>query len=299
MKALIIGLGAAGNRHRSILTTLGYQVFSVSNHTLPSDLNYHSLSEALKVVEPNYVLVCNETSAHLSTLKELNKLNFTGTVLVEKPLDFNSQTFSFAFKRVGVGFNLRFLSSIIELKKILSKNELRIFSAEIYYGNLYTNWRSSVKSFNHYSSFKSKGGGVLRDFSHELDLLIWLFGEPKIGYVAGGKIGEVTIDSDDFWYVSMNTSQVPIINLHLDILDSIPKREIRLLTSAGTILVDILNNKLVSLGVQVKCEGNIQDTYGLMHTALISQKGESVATLEQALKVDELIYKIEAMNHGV
>jgi predicted dehydrogenase len=266
---------------------------------LPSDLNYHSLSKALKVVEPNYVIVCNETFAHFSTLKELNKLNFTGTVLVEKPLDFNSQTFSTAFERVGVGFNLRFLSSIIELKKILSKNELRIFSAEIYYGNLYTNWRSSVKSFNHYSSFKSKGGGVLRDFSHELDLLIWLFGEPKISYVAGGKIGEVTIDSDDFWYVSMNTSQVPIINLHLDILDSLPKREIRLLTSAGTILVDILNNKLISLGVQVKCEGNIHDTYGLMHAALISQKGESVATLEQALKVDELIYKIEAMNHGV
>lgn len=299
MKALIIGLGAAGNRHRSILTTLGYQVFSVSNHNLPSDLNYHSLSEALKDVEPNYVLVCNETSAHLSTLKELNKLNFTGTVLVEKPLDFKFQTFSFAFKRVGVGFNLRFLSSIIELKKMLSKNELRIFSAEIYYGNLYTNWRSSAKNFNHYSSFKGKGGGVLRDFSHELDLLIWLFGEPKIEYVAGGKIGEVTIDSDDFWYVSMKTSQVPIINLHLDILDSIPRREIRLLTSAGTIWADLLNNELVSPGVQVKCEGNINDTYALMHSALISQKGESVATLEQALKVDELIYKIEAMNHGV
>ena len=35
-----------------------------------------------------------------------------------------------------------------------------------------------------------------------------------------------------------------------------------------------------------------------MHEAMISHQGESVATIEEALKVDELIYKIESMSYG-
>jgi predicted dehydrogenase len=298
MKVLVIGLGAAGTRHQKILNDLGHQVFTVSSHTLQSEFNYHSMAKALDMVKPNYVVICNETSEHLDTLKELQKLKYTGTVLIEKPLDFNHQKDYFEFERIGVGYNLRFLSSIVKLKKEIAQDKFKIYSAEIYYGNLYSNWRDEKRNLAQYSSLKKKGGGVLRDFSHELDLLIWLFGEPKVSYAVGGKIGEVTIDSDDCWHVSMNTSQVPIISLQLNSLDTMPKREIRILTSAGTIWVDLLKNKLISFGIQVDCEGSIDDTYGLMHAALISRQGESVATIEEALKVDELIYKIESMSHG-
>ena len=298
MKVLVIGLGAAGTRHQKTLNYLGHQVFTVSSHTIQSEFNFHSMAKALDLIKPNYVIICNETSEHLDTLNELQKLEYTGTVLVEKPLDFNHQKGNFEFERIGVGYNLRFLSSIVKLKKVIAQDKFKIYAAEIYYGNLYSNWRDEKRNLTQYSSLKKKGGGVLRDFSHELDLLIWLFGEPKIGYAVGGKIGEVTIDSDDCWHVSMNTPQVPIISLQLNSLDTIPKREIRILTSAGTIWVDLLKNKLITFGIQVKCEGSIDDTYGLMHTALTSHQGESVATIEEALKVDELIYKIESMSYG-
>ena len=298
MKVLVIGLGAAGTRHQKTLNDLGHQVFTVSSHTLQSTFNFHSMAKALDVVQPNYVIICNETSEHLGTLKELQKHKFSGKVLIEKPLDFKYQKDNFGFERIGVGYNLRFLSSIIELKTLIAQDKFNIYAVEVYYGNLYLNWRDQKRNLTQYSSFKKQGGGVLRDFSHELDLLIWLFGEPKIGYAVGGKIGEVTIDSDDCWHVSMNTPQIPMISLQLNSLDTMPKREIRILTSVGTIWIDLLKNTLISFGIQVKCEGNIDDTYGSMHEAMISHQGESVATIEEALKVDELIYKIESMSYG-
>lgn len=298
MNALVIGLGAAGTRHQKVLNDLGHKVFTVSSHTLQSELNYHSIDKALDVVKPNYVIICNDTYKHLDTLKELQKIKYMGAVLIEKPLDFNNQKYNFEFERIGVGYNLRFLSSIVKLKEIIAQDKFKIYAAEIYYGNIYSNWRDEKRILTQYSSLKKKGGGVLRDFSHELDLLIWLFGEPKISYAVGGKIGKVTIDSDDCWLVSMVTPQVPMISLQLNSLDTMPKREIRILTSAGTIWVDLLKNKLISFGIQAKCAGGIDDTYELMHAAMISRQGESVATIEEALRVDELIYKIESMSYG-
>jgi predicted dehydrogenase len=296
MKTLIIGKGTSGVRHESILNKLDCEIFTVSNHTPISYANFHSLSDALEKVEPKYVVVSNETAQHLTTLIELEKLDYKGKVLVEKPLDFKSYSGNFAFEKIGVGFNLRFLPSIIELKKILTENRIEIYAAQINYGNLYTNWRDVTRVSEQYSSIKNKGGGVLRDFSHEIDLVIWLFGKPKINFATGGKLGEITIDSDDCWDISASTTLVPMISLHLDCLDSMPKREIRLLTSLGTICVDVKLNKIFSFNGEFSFDSGVEDTYKLMHMDMISSKGNLVATIEEALQVDEIIYSVETFS---
>jgi predicted dehydrogenase len=295
MKTLVIGLGVIGQRHQAILTKLGHDTFTVSAHNPESATNFHCLFEAINKIRPEYVVVSNETSLHLETLLELEKLKFKGKVLVEKPLEFGLERSNFMFKKIGVGFNLRYLTSIIELKKLISESDIKIFTAEFYYGNLFSNWRSANRITTQYSSLKSKGGGVLRDFSHEIDLIIWLFGIPKINFSIGGRIGEVTVDSDDCWQVSASTNLVPIISLHLNSLDSIPKREIRLLTSLGTIYVDVLKNQITSFKGEVNFSGGIDGTYELMHKDMIDNEGELIATINQSLEVDRLIYAIESI----
>ena len=298
MKALIIGLGAIGSRHKSTLDKLGYQTFTVSSHSKESSTNFHSLPEAISKIEPSYVVVANNTADHLKTLIDLEKIEYKGKVLVEKPLDFKSHRSNFKFEKIGVGFNLRFLSSIIELKRIITENQIEIHAAEVYYGNLYSNWRDENRIFDQYSSLKSKGGGILRDFSHEIDLLIWLFGKPKINFSIGGKVGNNTIDSDDCWHISASTPAAPIVSLHLNSLDSTPKREIRLLTSLGTICLDITKNQMNSGGKEISYEGSVESTYELMHKDLISHQGKLIATIEESLEVDRVIYAIESIRYG-
>jgi predicted dehydrogenase len=257
-------------------------------------ISHVSNQETFENINPDYVVVSNETGRHLETVLILEKLLYKGKLMVEKPLDFKSNTsIKYSFDKFGVGFNLRFYSALIELKKIVANPDLNIYSAEFYYGNYYSNWRDISRQSEQYSSFTSKGGGVIRDFSHEIDLISWLFGKPKINFSIGGRLGDVTVDSDDCWNISATTSSVPLISLHLNSLDSIPRRYIRLLTSSGTFFVDIIKNKITSKNGELTFNSNIEESYKSMHENFLSNDINNVATLSDGLNVDELIYCVE------
>ena len=84
-KALIVGFGSAGQNHNKILNKLSVKTYIYSRRKLDEKISFPSLEEALKTVNPDYVIIANETSEHLKTLKVIENFDVK-KVLVEKPL---------------------------------------------------------------------------------------------------------------------------------------------------------------------------------------------------------------------
>ena len=75
-KVCVIGLGSIGKRHARLLKDKWVDVYAVSSKKHDSINHYLSLSSFLNDhPECKHVIVSNITSAHLSTLNELKKLN--------------------------------------------------------------------------------------------------------------------------------------------------------------------------------------------------------------------------------
>ncbi len=292
MRVLVVGLGSIGRRHTEVLKELNLEVATYSQFHKPGITNFESIEEAVTNWLPEYIVISNPTYLHERTVELLGQLNFTSRVLIEKPLAVSLQSLREArtrFSRIGVGFNLRFSETIQHLKQMLKTRN--VLAVEFYYGNLLTNWRNS--NYLSYSLEKDKGGGVLRDFSHELDLSFFLFGESRVEFVTGRKIGNVTKDSDDFWRIHLKSKIGFDISIGVNCLDSQPKREIRVLTTTGTILADLLNSVIASEGNIMHFSENANSSYLSMHSNMIGDIPGDMATLDSSIKTDELIQDIE------
>jgi len=81
MKAVVIGLGSIGQRHVRILTELGCDVHTISDHgggTVGDCSTYRDLNNLLMRFAPDYIVICNETSRHKETLEAVLNTNFEG-----------------------------------------------------------------------------------------------------------------------------------------------------------------------------------------------------------------------------
>ena len=185
--ALVIGFGSIGQRHARLLREMGLSVHIYSRRTLPEEKKFQSLETALKEVHPEYVVIANETSEHYSALKTV--LSFeVSQVLVEKPL-FSASVESLPESpksQVCVAYNLRFHPL---LQRLCSEiNGQSVLSVQVYVGQYLPDWRPQQDYRNSYSVSRAQGGGVLRDLSHELDYINWLFGPWQAISALGGII---------------------------------------------------------------------------------------------------------------
>lgn len=134
---------------------------------------------------------------------------------------------------------------------------------------------------------------MLRDLAHELDLIQMLFGEVIRVTALGGRISNLTIDSDDAWAILMKTESVSQISLQLNYFDKPGARFLRIQTETETLSLDLLKAELRindNLELSVPHERNL--TYRLMHEDMLSNGGEC-STLREASNVDTLIEDIE------
>lgn len=289
MKSLVIGAGSIGTRHAAVLAGLGHDVAHV---TARDDLDvpaYASVADAVAGFEPGYVVLATETARHAPGVAALAAAGFTGILLVEKPLAVPPGAFE-GFRRVGVGFNLRFHPVILRLREILGG--LDVFTVEAYAGQHLAGWRPGRPLSGQYSGSAARGGGVLRDLSHEFDYLRLLLGECTGVFARGGRIsGEVTVDADDAWGIVASFERAPVSTIQLNYLDTRARRRLVINTSGGTIEADIIAGTLSHDGDVVSFDVERNATYEAMHHAMLGDG--AVATIEDAAATDELIAMIE------
>ena len=291
MKTLLIGYGSIGQRHARLLTELGCQVAVVSRRSIDFAPHHSDLTQALTDIQPDYVVVANRTSEHHQAIESLVKHGFQGHVLVEKPLfDRLSALPRNSFSLATVAYNLRCHPLLIKLKSLLD-NSAQLVTANIHVGSYLPDWRPNADYRQSYSAKRDQGGGVLRDLSHELDYALWLFGPWRRLTASGGRLGPLEIDSDDAYTLLMETQRCPLVSIHLNYLDRVPRREILVNTDQHTVRVDLINNTIAIDGVRESVTVARDDTYRAEHQAMMSGNAEGLCTLEEAM---ETLVTIEA-----
>jgi len=293
---LVVGFGSIGQRHAEILASLGCIVSLVSNQSIKEYPTFKNLTEAFSQSSFEYVVIANETSKHLESLKELARENFSGTVLVEKPLFISFDEIpKNKFKNIFVGYNLRFHPLVQKTKSLL---EGSTYSVQAYVGQYLPDWRPGTDYKQSYSADSKKGGGVIRDLSHELDLLLWLFGDwSKLSSISG-KYSKLDINSEDIVAVLMEMESAPVVSLEMNYLARVPRRQIVINTEENLIVLDLINSTL-SVNEEIESFSEERNfTYTAQHQAILSHEHDFLCSANNGTKVNKLIDAIEVSSNN-
>jgi predicted dehydrogenase len=163
-------------------------------------------------------------------------------VLVEKPLACAAIEVpdSVTSGRVAVGYNLRFVTPLQRLVASVQRGDIgAIRSARVWCGSWLPGWRAGDYR-DSYSARRALGGGVLLDAIHELDELVWLFGDGAFE-VAGARVqrlGELEIDVEDSVHALLTHASGAPVSVALDYLSRAYRRGIEVVGSEGTVRYD-------------------------------------------------------------
>jgi predicted dehydrogenase len=297
---LIIGCGSIGKRHAEVLTNLGRNVaFLSKSQSQYLDYMFFNTLECLKTGSINYVVIANETCHHEKTLLDLEALGYNGKILVEKPLfsDFKSsqRLKPNIINSVFVGYNLRFHPLILKIKQESEKYG-RIIDISVYCGQYLPDWRPDIEYQQSYSASRSRGGGVLRDLSHELDYCSWIAGNFIEVSSLGGKFSKLEIDSDDIFNIIAMTDRNVLLNVSVNYLSRNPRRHVIINFETQTIVFDLIENSY-QIGRDKKQFVTVErnDTYRLMHVDILSNGG-FCCSYSEGLNILKTIDGCEAKN---
>lgn len=307
MKILIAGLGSIGKRHLSFLQKIdGIEVAALrtGKGTLKdkSDIQeFYSIEEALEY-KPNGVLIANPTSKHVETA--LPFLEKGIKVLVEKPIDDSiseSKKLEAYKDNILVAYCMRFFPLSSFIKELREKeNIFKIsFQRSFYLPKMhpYADYRTE------YAAKKELGGGVIRTFSHELDMMLYWFGEPVSITGVTDKISHLEMDTDDFAYLTAKTKSGARINFELDFFAPVNVNVGEAFTEKGKYFWDTKGIQFIGYNESeprevLKYPENIFDIMYLDQIKdfvdFINGKPSINATYNSAIQVLEIIENIDA-----
>lgn len=292
MKALVIGYGSIGSRHVDILKQLECDVAIVSRRPFTDMECFSSISTALRKYMPEYVVLARETSSHQADLIELANNDYAGLVLIEKPIFHKLlQIPENKFKNAFVAYNLRFHPLILKLHDLLEQE--KVLSACVYVGQYLPGWRPGRDYRLTSSAIDQLGGGVLRDLSHELDYLLWFFGNWRRVTAIGGHYSHLQTTCDDIYTLLFSADKCPAISVQMNYLDRVGSRIIIINSDTKTFKLDLVNCILKVNDKSETCKIERNDTYISQHKAILNNNSEHLCTLNHGIEVMSLIEAAE------
>jgi predicted dehydrogenase len=292
VRTLVVGFGSIGARHARLLTELGCESAVVSHRKVDFPDVYSDISSAVLDHRPDYVVVANSTHLHRNALLELAATGFSGRVLVEKPLfDCSLAIPGNKFSTLSVAYNLRFHPLVQRLRSLMAHEV--VLSVQAYVGQYLPDWRPGTDYRQSYSASAARGGGVIRDLSHELDYLGWIFGAWKTVTALGGHVSSLDIDSDDLFVLLMQTERCPVLTVQLSYLDRVVRRRIVVNTERHTIELDLVAGS-ISIDRSVEALTVERDlTYREMHIAMLNGLSGVLCSVDEGLDTLKLIENAE------
>lgn len=302
---LIIGFGAAGQRHFNILkkTSFFKKFYVYSKRYKKGPLTKISKINKLEKLNLGYVIISSETQLHFNHLKKVANLKNV-KILVEKPIfDKPQKIINFKSKNIFVGYNFRFNPIINYLKNYFKKNNSLICDIEC--GYYLPFWKKNNYK-NSYHADKKRGGGVLLDLSHEIDFANWIFQDLKIINGFSAKITNLSINSEDVALLNFKSKKSKIINIYLNYINKKLTRNIRIKSCEKTILCDLITNKIKIIGgnnkvkvINFSKDPGYLKTYELMHKSILLNNKKDVCKLEEALNVLNIIDTIKKRKNNI
>lgn len=299
MNILIIGHGSIGKRHYSLLCQ--HEDFNKVHYVSKYSAGPDNVGEKLEELEESQLaiydifLICSETSLHEKQLKCIDKKVEGKVILIEKPLS-NERSDFIPKNLVFICYNLRFHPVIQKLNEIMTKEKLLSFSARA--GQYLPTWRPDTDYLKSYSAKLSRGGGVLRDLSHEVDYTAWLCGKLSLVSSLATSHSHLRLQADDMCTILATNNNGAHIQIQMDYMSFRPKREIEIQTERNTISACLVKNKIdiydstgkvntIDFGV---LERNF--TYNAMHTAIANNELHMLTAFSEANDVMDIIDNI-------
>lgn len=264
MRIVVIGAGSIGQRHLRNLRALGHEVVAVF------DPDGARLDEIRPLVLPGCRLVtdeaeafdrnadaaviCSPTNQHLDQARAALRRGWH--VFVEKPLAHTLDGTAAlvdeaarAGRTVLVGCNLRFLPSLVLVKRLVDEGRIgRPLAARAHCGYYLPFWRPHTDYREGYGAKQATGGGIILDSIHEFDYLMWLLGRPREVFAYAGRASSLEIDTEDTADVLMRFDYGAVANVHLDYLQRTYRRSCDLIGEDGVIAWDYIGQAVTVYG---------------------------------------------------
>jgi predicted dehydrogenase len=267
-RALVVGLGAIGQRHaRNLRAQLGDQLelsalrsrrsspviadgLVVATGTPEDDFNggvFTDLETALDG-HPDLVFICTPSNMHIDVARA--SVEAGAAVFIEKPLssDLVGVDSLVASTRandavVAVGCQMRFHPALIRMRQLVEDQAVgRLLAVHIEQAEYLPSFHPYEDYRTSYAARRDLGGGVIVTQIHELDYLQWIFGEPESVFAVGGRLGDLEIDVEDTAsaLLGVTCQGSPLaVHVHLDYLQRPPRRTCRVVGTGGVIEVDL------------------------------------------------------------
>jgi predicted dehydrogenase len=271
LKLLVVGLGAAGQRHcRNLRTLLGEDAelmvlrsrrqspaldeklqptYGIDPGQAFGAKTFIRLEDAL-AERPRAVIIANPSSLHLPIAMAAVRAGCA--VFLEKPLSHSWDGIPELLSEVEtqrlpsfVGYQWRFHPLMRWLKSHLETRPLGpLLAVRVIYGEYLPGWHPYEDYRASYAATRALGGGVLLTQIHEFDYLGWLLGWPREVYSLGGHLSSLEIDVED---VAMTLMKCPAadgqeipVSVHQDYVQRAPVRQCEIIADRGKLVVDLL-----------------------------------------------------------
>lgn len=295
MKVIIVGFGSIGSRHYEVLNTLEsvHKIDLVTKQVIEYATCFKTLNDVVDMNGYDYFVIASETAKHYKHLREICLKVRDKIILVEKPLYDKKRDDILTSNQIYTAYNLRFHPVLMKLKELLEGED--VYYANILCGQYLPTWRPDRDYRKSYSAEIKLGGGVLRDLSHELDYMCWLFGPVNSLKTINVKRSDLEINSDDIFTAIGVTSARTIVNVTIDYISKNPIRRLIIHTQDNTFEVDVIQNSISISEKDGKLSAvklNAVDrnyTYSQMHQSILKRHGSDVCSYNEGLKIVDLI----------
>jgi len=238
---LLIGYGSAGKRHARNLVDIGIKPYILTKY--PDGLDAIFLKNIWEVgkAKMDSCIIATTTANHLYDLGLCLCLsNIPNKILIEKPLEHSYEagntikdTGKYYGMDIFIAYNMRFLIVFNMIKKFVKEQKDKIRIVEVVAGQDLRKWRLYRDYTKSYSANRNKGGGVDLDLSHEIDYILWIFGNDfKDRIIFRNKISNLKIDSPDIFKLILDYNTF-IVDITLDYIRSPKERYIKILCEGG------------------------------------------------------------------
>lgn len=296
MNVLIIGYGSIGKRHAEVLRQLGHQVSVVSRHWRGEEGTvYRDVAAAFHAGRFDYVVIAAPTAEHAALLARCSESLPAETIIfVEKPLFANASQYQgpeLDGRRIVTGYVLRAHPLLRKIRSLTTGRTL--YSCRASCGQYLPDWRPGTDCRQCYSAQKERGGGVLRDLSHELDYMLWLCGEWRRVAAIGGRVADLTVDADDQYGILFETKNCPLCMCHIDYLCRDVHRDLFLEYDGGSLHLDFIAGTLTNNGVTEAVQLQRNDLFSVMHAEAMEWNLSNLSSWNDAMEVLSLIEAAE------
>jgi predicted dehydrogenase len=283
LKILMVGLGAAGQRHaRNLRAILGDELELLAFRSGRGNVALNERFETLPGVDPavnlgarvfsklddalsehpRAVFIANPSSLHLPVARAAAEAGCG--VFLEKPLSHSWEgvpEFLALVEQKGlptfVGYQWRFHPLLLAIRSWLETRPFgRIVAARAAFGEYLPGWHPYEDYRQSYAARKELGGGVLLTQIHDFDYLGWLLGWPDQVFSVGGHVSNLEINVEDvastLLRCMVDGRSIPV-HVHQDYLQRPPVRGCQLIAEGGRVEIDLAKSTLRALDASGKC----------------------------------------------